>query len=64
MEIYLLVIAFLAKKIRVEFLIKNKNSITIKSKENQINIKTNKPFLYYMIQPYYVNHMRLKNNFY
>ena len=54
---------FLQKR-RFEYLIKKKISITIKSKENQKNIKTKRLFLYYMIQPYYIKNMRLKQNFY
>ena len=41
MVIYLLAIVFLSKKICVEFLIKNKNSISSQNqRENQIYIKT------------------------
>ncbi len=40
MIIYLLDFVFLAKNIYVEFLIKNKNSLSsLNQKENQINIK-------------------------
>ena len=61
---YIYWLLHLLPKRRFEYLIKKKISITIKSKENQKNIKTKRLFLYYMIQPYYIKNMRLKKNFY